>query len=228
MFAFVWYIKMQFKEFDPSAATNLSAALIVGTRSTGKPVLVKHLLRHLNCPHNVLVSETEEGIRLYGDEIPDENVYGQYKQAVVDDFIDRQKKVLKEKQEGVDPRACIVFEDCLFDNAWMKHIGMKILFMNGRCLKATHIMVMQYPWTIAPPMRANTDYIFLFKDNNQANRLRLYDMYAGGLFETFEAFCQAFDDITAEPHTCMVINNTAYSNRLEDVVMRYKAPYIAI
>ena len=53
------------------------------------------------------------------------------------------------------------------------------------------------------------------------NRRRLYDSYAG-MFRTFEVFCQVMDQCT-ENYECLVINNNAKSNKIEDQVFWYKA-----
>lgn len=40
-------------------------------------------------------------------------------------------------------------------------------------------------------------------------------------FKTFEDFCRTFDRCTAEPYSCLVLNNTANTNNLEDNVSFY-------
>ena len=59
------------------------------------------------------------------------------------------------------------------------------------------------------------------RENYVSNRKRLYEHYAG-MFPTFEIFCQVMDPCT-EDFNCLVINNNAKSNKLEDQVFWYKA-----
>ena len=53
------------------------------------------------------------------------------------------------------------------------------------------------------------------------NRKRIYENYAG-MFPTFESFCQVMDQCT-ENYECLVINNNAKSNKLQDQIFWYKA-----
>jgi hypothetical protein len=84
-------------------------------------------------------------------------------------------------------------------------------------------MVMQYPLAIPQMLRNNINYVFIFKEVNTNNRKRLYDQYASGIFPTFETFNQVFEQLTSDPFACMVINNTAKSNNIEDQVLWYKS-----
>ena len=80
---------------------------------------------------------------------------------------------------------------------------------------------MQYALGIPPNLRTNIDYIFILRENYVSNRKRLYEHYAG-MFPTFEMFCQVMDNCT-ENYECLVINNNAKSNKLQDQVFWYKA-----
>ena len=80
---------------------------------------------------------------------------------------------------------------------------------------------MQYPLGIPPTLRTNIDYVFILREPYIANRRRIYENYAG-MFPTFEAFCQVMDQ-TTENYDCMVINNNAKSNKLQDQVFWYHA-----
>ena len=93
--------------------------------------------------------------------------------------------------------------------------------MNGRHYKILFIITMQYALGIPPNLRTNIDYVFILRENYVSNRKRLYEHYAG-MFPTYEMFCQVMDQCT-ENYECIVINNSAKSNRLEDQVFWYKA-----
>ena len=54
-----------------------------------------------------------------------------------------------------------------------------------------------------------------------ANRKRIWENYAG-MFPTFESFAQVMDQCT-ENYECLVINNNAKSNKLQDQIFWYKA-----
>jgi hypothetical protein len=79
---------------------------------------------------------------------------------------------------------------------------------------------MQYPLGIPPHLRCNIDYIFILRENQMKNRMRIYEQYAG-MFPSFEVFNQVMNQCT-ENYECLVIDNKTQSNRLEDQVYWYK------
>ena len=79
---------------------------------------------------------------------------------------------------------------------------------------------MQYALGIPPNLRTNIDYVFILRENFVSKRKRLYEHYAG-MFPNFEMFCQVMDQCT-ENYECLVINNNAKSNKLEDQIFWYK------
>ena len=123
--------------------------------------------------------------------------------------------------KGVDPRAFLILDDCLYDNTWSKDKWMRSVFMNGRHYKLLFLLTMQYALGVPPNLRTNIDYVFILRENYVSNRKRLYEHYAG-MFPNFDMFCQVMDQCT-ENYECLVINNNAKSNKLEDQVFWYKA-----
>ena len=121
----------------------------------------------------------------------------------------------------IDPRAFVIMDDCLYDNSWSRDKMMRLLFMNGRHWKIMLVITMQYPLGVPPNLRTNIDYVFILREPYITNRKRIYENYAG-MFPTFESFCQVMDQCT-ENYECLVINNNAKSNRLEDQIFWYKA-----
>tara|TARA_X000001036_G_scaffold263511_3_gene244964 strand:- start:8959 stop:9345 length:387 start_codon:yes stop_codon:yes gene_type:complete len=74
---------------------------------------------------------------------------------------------------------------------------------------------------MGPDLRTNTDYVFILRENIVANRVRLYNNFAG-LFPSYEGFSQVMDALT-ESYSAMVIDNTSTSNRIEDCCFWYRA-----
>ena len=98
---------------------------------------------------------------------------------------------------------------------------MRLLFMNGRHWKIMLVITMQYPLGIPPNLRTNIDYVFILREPYIKNRRIIHENYAG-MFPTFESFAQIMDQCT-ENYECLVINNNAKSNRLQDQIFWYKA-----
>ena len=204
--------------------------VLIGRRDTGKSFLVKDLLYyHQDIPIGTVISGTEEGNGFYGKLVPKLFIHNEYNTAIIENILKRQKQVLKQikkemeqfKRTTIDPRTFVILDDCLYDNTWSRDKLMRLLFMNGRHWKVMLIITMQYPLGIPPTLRTNIDYVFILREPYIANRKRIYENYAG-MFPTLESFCQVMDQCT-ENYECLVINNNAKSNKLQDQVFWYKA-----
>ena len=204
--------------------------VLIGKRDTGKTFLVRDLLYyHQDIPIGTVVAGTEEGNGFYGKLVPKLFIHNEYNTAIIENILKRQRQVLKQvrkemetfKRSTIDPRAFVILDDCLYDNTWTKDKMMRLLFMNGRHWKIILIITMQYPLGIPPTLRTDIDYVFILRENDLANRKRIYESYAG-MFPTFESFCQVMDQCT-ENYECLVINNNVKSNKLHDQVFWYKA-----
>jgi hypothetical protein len=193
--------------------------VLIGRRDTGKSFLVRDLLFH----------HQEAGNGFFSEHVPKLFIHDEYNSAIIENILKRQKTVLKQikkemeayKRTNIDPRAFVILDDCLYDNKWTKDKLMRLLFMNGRHWKIMLIITMQYPLGIPPNLRTNIDYVFILREPYIANRKRIWENYAG-MFPTFESFCQVMDQCT-ENFECLVIDNNAKSNKLQDQIYWYKA-----
>ena len=204
--------------------------VLIGRRDTGKSYLVRDLLfHHQDIPLGTVISGTEAGNGFYSSHVPKLFIHDEYNTAIIENILKRQKLVLKQikkereqyKKTSIDPRAFVILDDCLYDNAWTKDKMMRLLFMNGRHWKIMLIITMQYPLGVPPNLRTNIDYVFILREPYLTNRKRIYENYAG-MFPTFDSFCQVMDQCT-ENFECLVINNNAKSNKLQDQIFWYKA-----
>jgi hypothetical protein len=204
--------------------------VLIGRRDTGKSFLVRDLLYyHQDIPIGTVISGTEEGNGYYSKMVPKLFIHNEYNTAIIENILKRQRSVLKQikkemetfKRSTIDPRAFVILDDCLYDATWSRDKMMRLLFMNGRHWKIMLIITMQYPLGIPPALRTNIDYVFILREPYIANRKRIFENYAG-MFPTFESFCQVMDQCT-ENYECLVINNNAKSNKLQDQVFWYKA-----
>jgi hypothetical protein len=204
--------------------------VLIGRRDTGKSYLVRDVLYyHQDIPIGTVISGTEAGNGFYGSHVPKLFIHDEYNTAIIENILKRQKTVLKQvkkevdnyKKSSIDPRAFVILDDCLFDATWTKDKMMRLLFMNGRHWKIMLIITMQYPLGIPPNLRTNIDYVFILREPYLSNRKRIWENYAG-MFPTFESFCQVMDQCT-ENFECLVINNNAKSNKLQEQIFWYKA-----
>jgi hypothetical protein len=204
--------------------------VLIGRRDTGKTYLVRDLLyHHQDIPIGTVISGTEAGNGFYGNHVPKLFIHEEYNTAIIENILKRQRQVLRQmkreveayKKTTIDPRSFVILDDCLFDATWTKDKMMRLLFMNGRHWKVMLVITMQYPLGIPPNLRTNIDYVFILREPYISNRRRIWENYAG-MFPTFEGFCQVMDQCT-ENYECLVINNNAKSNKLQDQIFWYKA-----
>ena len=221
-------MNLKLKKFNMNWIKDDKVVVFIGKRETGKSFLVKDLLwHHKDLPVGTVISGTEGANQFYSKTIPPIFIHDEYTPGVIDNFCKRQKKIVNRKVMGdpeyqdVDPRAFLILDDCLYDNSWVKDKNVRSLFMNGRHLKAFFIITSQYSLGIPPNLRTNVDYVFVLREPYHSNRKRLYEHYCG-MFPSYDFFCNVMDQCT-ENYECLVINNNAKSNRLDDQVFWYKA-----
>ncbi len=223
-------LNLQLKKFDMSQINDDKVVVLIGKRETGKSFLVKDLLYyHQDIPIGTVVSGTESANSFYSEIVPSLFIHDEFTPELINNVVKRQKIIVnktkadiaKKGNTAIDPRAFLILDDCLYDKSWIKDVNVRTLFMNGRHYNIMFIITMQYALGIPPNLRTNVDYVFILRENYVSNRKRLYEHYAG-MFPTFEMFCQVMDQCT-ENFECLVINNNAKSNKLEDQVFWYKA-----
>ena len=222
---------LELKKFDITTIKDDKVIVLLGKRETGKTYLVKDILYyHQSIPIGTVISPTEEANKCFHDIVPNMFIHEDITSELLGNVLKRQKKIMKMrnrdiKRNGkskVDPRAFLILDDCLANNkAWINDSTIRSLFMNGRHYKILFMITCQHPLGLPPNLRTNVDYVFILRENIMSNRRRIYENYAG-MFPSFEVFCQVMDQCT-ENFECLVINNNAKSNKLDDQVFWYKA-----
>lgn len=221
-------MNLKLRKFDMASIKDDKVVVFIGKRETGKSFLVKDLLwHHRDLPVGTVISGTEGANQFYSKTVPPIFIHDEYTPEIINNFVKRQKKLVNKQVKGepgytnVDTRAFLILDDCLYDNSWVKDKNIRALFMNGRHYKAFFIITMQYALGIPPNLRTNVDYVFVLREPYHSNRKKLFEQYCG-MFPNYEFFCNVMDQCT-ENFECLVINNNAKSNKLEDQVFWYKA-----
>jgi hypothetical protein len=229
-------MSLELKKFDMRSISfrpdenKAPVIVLIGKRDTGKSFLIRDLLyHHQDIPVATCISGTEAGNGFYNKIVPRLFIHDEYDSQIVGNILLRQKKLLKQvnreieayKKSSVDPRAVLIMDDCLYDDKWCRDKLMRFLFLNGRHWKVMLIITMQYPLGMPPLLRTNIDYVFILRENIMSNRRRIWENYAS-MFPTLESFCLVMDQ-TTENYECLVINNNAKSNRIQDQIFWYRA-----
>ena len=217
-------MEVQLRKFDMSQVKDDKVVVLIGKRETGKSFLCKDLLHHhRDIPCGQVISATESANGYYSKMVPPLFIHDEYTAPIIANVLKRQRMMIDKinSNANIDPRLFLLLDDCIYDQSWVKDKNVRSLFMNGRHYKILFIITMQYALGIPPNLRTNVDFVFILRENFVNNRKRLYEHYAG-MFPSFEMFCQVMDQCT-ENFECLVINNNAKSNKLEDQVFWYKA-----
>ena len=115
-------MSIKLKKFDMSAIGDHQIIVFIGKRGTGKSFLVKDFLFHRqDIPVGTVVSPTEKMNKYFSKFIPPIFIHEEYTPRLVTNVLKRQGDIIKkinsgEYGEDVDPRAFLIFDDCLFDN----------------------------------------------------------------------------------------------------------------
>mgnify|MGYP006104447817 CR=1 FL=1 len=211
-------------KFDIKSIKSDKLVVCIGNRKAGRSILIKDLLYyHTDIPFGTVISHTNASNPFYGNIFPNTFIHDTYNPQILENLVKRQKIVRKNYKNDykIDPRVFLILDNCLVNSNCLEDFGMKNIFYNSRCFSIFPIFSIPYSLSIPPNFRSQIDFIFIFGDNNIYNREKMYKQY-GGMFSTFEIFCQVMDDYTQD-YNCLVINNNSSRNKREDNVLWYKA-----
>jgi len=213
-------MSLKLKRWDPSVVQGDKTILVIGKRGSGKSVAVADLMyNQRKCiPAAVVFSGTEESNGYFGQYIPKEYLYSEYDTNTVNKIVERQKSLIKQKRPSP---TMLILDDVAYDKGFFKDKLFRYIMLNGRHVKLFTIVTQQYSLDTPPYARSNFDYVICFRDPILSNRERLYKQFFG-IFPNFNAFQDVFAACT-ENFECLVIDQTARSNKIEDCVFWWKA-----
>jgi hypothetical protein len=215
---------MALQKFNPSLLTECptrSVFVVYGKRGTGKSVLIEDLLSHLPCTRVVAMTGTYESQQRMS-KLNNIDLYDRFEPEAIEALLDSQQKLRKEllkEQKWLhhcpEHHVCVVLNDLAYDSKTFHSNAFRQLIFNGRELGIKVILGLQYPMELRPDIRANIDYVFVFRDNNNDNLSRFY-RYFFGTFNSFIEFKEILKANT-EDYKCLVLDNCV------NIVMWYKA-----
>ncbi|ASZ85012.1 032R [Cherax quadricarinatus iridovirus] len=201
---------------------------IIGKPSSGKSVLIKHLLyakKHL-IPVGMVISGSEDSNGFYSKIFPQLFIYEKYKKDVVKNFIERQK--LSKKYHLPNSWSVLVMDDCMDDVKVFNDPLIQGLFKNGRHWNMLALFANQYVLDFKPAIRTNLDGIFIFREPNNSNREKIYKNFAS-VIPTFKIFCHLMDKLTVDYTSIYIknqLNNTRNEEHWTNYVFYFKAQIV--
>jgi hypothetical protein len=215
---------LKLRKFDPSKMAPHAVCVMIARRRAGKSSLLTDLMyHHRDIPVAVVCSASEESNHAFSQYVPDSFIYGSFDEAIINRCIARQQKVMAAKEAGqtaADTRTLLILDDIGYDAKALRSKAINQLFLNGRHHHISMWASLQDARMLNPCQRANTDYVFLFRDH--VNKERLYKTFFVGIFPNFATFSHVFDTVTAD-YGVLVLDQTNQSNKITDLVFHYKA-----
>lgn len=208
-------------QFNPITAKRDRVWLIIGSRDSGKTILVKDLLYHTRQHYDFVMgmTATQSTAKMMKTIMPSTNVYCEgYDYGKADAFLEEAKYIIN---QGRERHILLYMDDVAYDKKILKSDTQTCLHLNGRHYKTTEFNTTQYSMSCPPTVRANVDYVFALKETVKANRRKLYEHYFG-VFDSFTEFEKVFHACT-ENYGALVLNKTLPSSELESCVFWYKA-----
>lgn len=208
---------VEIRKFDPRTMKDSVVCVLIAKRGSGKSVLARDLLyfkRHLAA--GVVMSGTEDGNGYYSSFVPDLFIYSEYDRAALERLVERQRRMSK---AGTAQPVFVVMDDCLYDRKFLSDKVIRNIFMNGRHLSLFVLITAQYCYDLSPNLRANTDFVFVLREN--LYREKLYKNFFT-MVPSFDMFNSLMDSCTAD-YGCMVLDNSNPSTTWSDSVFWYKA-----
>jgi len=222
-------IQLHVREFNMKSIKPSSKILLVGRSGVGKTTIVKDICRQLNnIPLGICMTGTEDGVEDYSKIIPPLFVYNKYYPKALRNLIAIQKKKNKKIPKGSPKRqrAFVLMDDLHYDKSMLNDKQLDYIAFNSRHDEIDAIWTAQDPTGFKPRHRTNLNYIFILNDSNFLNREKLFKYYAGQL-GSISFFNQVMDAFTSN-YSCLVIDNTSTTNKLEDSIYWYRSPNLPI
>ena len=209
--------------FDLSKVKNNSIVVLYGRRGSGKSTMLRHIMQQrCSIPYGLACSPTEEATGDLGHHMPSKYIWNDYEPDITIAMMEYQQRASQKHGKDRLPPAFLIYDDTMFDRRFSHGRETRQLFMNGRHYNIFTLVTAQYCMDLPPAIRANIDYVFMFREPIRANRLKLFANF-GGIFPKYEHFEKVLMAATADHHA-MVIDNTSMSDNIGCVVSRYLAP----
>lgn len=216
------------KTLDINKINTNSHIALVGKHRTGKSSIILDIVNKLHNRDNfekiLIISPTDSSTNYYNNNLATKEYYNRVEIIHKLDYTALDKLIDYKRRNYNRNNVLLIMDDCLASKGeWSNNKTIQILFYNSKPMGITMITTMQYPIGIAPELRANFDYIFMFSEDCGSNKKRLYYHYADK-YPTFEEFDKVFNELTNN-YGSMIISNVEprIPINVNDVTYKYSA-----
>jgi len=119
----------------------------------------------------------------------------------------------------------LLLDDTGFDQRMWNDATLKEMLMNGRQYNLDIYCCLQYMKSVTASMRGQFDYIYIFKERAPENLRKVYDVFAGGFFDSKLVFETVFRSCTLDRRAFVIKNADVDENEgaFDGGVFFYKA-----
>ena len=149
---------LKLQRFDPAAAKPHRVWLIIGSRGSGKSMLLRDILCKTKgfFDWGVAMTATHATAQDLETFFPPPFIH---RNGYCFENADKLLRFSKDcVEKGRPRRTLLLLDDCAFDDKVMKSDAMKEIHLNGRHAQVSLISTTQYCLTVSPLLRANIDY----------------------------------------------------------------------
>ncbi len=206
--------------------------LIIAKRYSGKTHLLKWMMSQLLAEHppsgsqphknfdlGIIVSRTAKATGEWNI-LPNKYIISNYDEDIV-------KKLYeycdKKKRQKKPVRMFMIFDDIV------GFVNLKTDFMGTLITTARHIGISLFfisqkmTDTIPPVLRTNSDYVFVFKNQNMKEVRDVWEEYGSALYNKFNDFADYVTENIGD-YKALVINKKTQSNNWQDIYRIIRAP----
>jgi len=216
---------LKLHKFDPRpggvSQTGLRGCLcvLVGKRNTGKSVLTKDLIFHLQDMVDlaVCISPTESANEGFRRVVPPSFIFQGPDEEHLERLMEFQRK---QKQRGKPKQMLLIIDDAAWKRSYFESNAFKKLCFNGRHWNMTVIVTLQYCKSIPPAIRSQADLVMQLNEKQLSSRRAFHDNFCG--MTSFEEMCAIMDKTTVG-FEALVVWNRSRSNNLDETLFWYCA-----
>lgn len=195
--------------------------IIAGPRGSGKSQLIRNLLLRPDMFKNVFKPEHIfifcPSLDLNGDydDVKAKWKFPFYSNDAVEKIMALQQGIIKKFGKRKAPPILLIFDDVLDSGALSWHSLLETIFIRGRHLNISIIIVSQHINRISRTMRLNADYFAYFKPSNMSELDDFLKQFVDR--RNRDAMYAELKRIFSIPHTFIFVDN-----KIKDPQMRYR------
>ncbi len=228
-----YFETLNFKYFDPvrdiiKANVKDSAIVLVGSRRTGKSILIRDLYYKIHKYYEdvYLFTETYETNKTFWNFIDKKNVYKGIDEAALNRIWEIQERRINESKETDKhkmPHVLLILDDIIGDNSSAKSSDFLCkVFANGRHACICVLLATQTMKKISKHVRGNADISIGFYFKNIDDKHDFVDENFS--VDSRRLGCKILDSIVAqEDHTGIVCLNYLHTTDIERKITKYQA-----